>query len=74
MIYKRKLKNIEFTYDTDSKLFTVTKADNISVAVSGVGKATVAGFTRAEAGAFSRFIFSMFQYYSHTKKKKAVKE
>lgn len=57
MIYKRGLKNIQFSYDSDTKLFTVSKTE----------------MSKSEACAYSRFIFSMVQYYSHPKKKKVVK-
>lgn len=58
MIYTRGLKNIQFTYDSEIKQFTVSKSE----------------MTKAEACAYSRFIFSMVQYYSHSKKKKVIKE
>lgn len=74
MIHKRGLKNIQFTYDTDKKVFTVEK-NSSSTVVSGIS-GTISNdmvLNKSEAGAFSRFIFSVFQYYSHTKKKKVVK-
>ena len=54
MIYKRGLKNIQFEYNSETKQFTVSKEN----------------MTKSEACAYSRFIFSMVQYYSHPAKKK----
>lgn len=60
MIYKRGLKNVTFRYNSETKLFAVLKNDNSPE------------LTKAEACAFSRFVFSMVQYYSHPKRKKAL--
>jgi len=55
-IYKRKLKNVVFQYDADTKMFTINKTNNPSIDVTELNK--------SEACAFSRFVFSMVQYKS----------
>jgi len=70
MILTRKLTNVTFDYDTETKLFKILKSNTTSVAVSNVGIGTVAGLTKAEAGSFVRFVFSIFQYHATQKRKR----
>jgi len=65
MIYKRELKNIQFSYDSDAKEFGVRRTKD--------GTPYEMHMNKSEACAYSRFIFSMVQYYSHTKRKRTVK-
>lgn len=67
MIYKRSLKNVAFEYNSETKNFKVQRLDSIQNAMN------VVLLNKSEACAYSRFIFSMVQYYSHAKKKKVLK-
>jgi hypothetical protein len=66
MIKTKTLKHVTFEWSTEDKILVISKS------IGTTNEEIV--LSRSEMGSLSRFIFSMFQFYSHKPRLKKTKE